>query len=317
MLRRVLIPFSELFILLTLVFLTLFFVSAALSGRGEDRPSDALHLITISASRGIALTRRPSSEPPYPWPSRSLLAEPQPWPGSDDFLTFSATSVAGFEEQVWEGTWPPDDLELGYAEWQSVRLDGTDGACTSLADAARDDAELMSYQKQNHPPANRIESLIGHIAGLRSRLTVHTDLTYFQQEYPDPESPQGPSILQAMFLRSTLYLAYQPHDLQNRIILEVTLSPKRALAYLDLTGRTSPRDAITFRHFELLSGDETRGALVLESILDFTWNENGAIRQAPIYYSSAECFELQSARLFVILSADGPTFTPYDPRIQR
>ncbi len=309
MMRRVLLPFSELFILLALMFLVLFFVSAALGGRGEERPSDTLHLVDISWEMKRGEWRRENFEFGNLWLAKSPFFA-------------SASTLADAQDGAWFLTWAMDSLNHNVFNWQAF---SDDEVCTPLQ-ADVNSGMIKQWDRPNHPnltltpipqmlPPKSFQILTGGNGSLITASTRNIESVGIHFTENDDT---------IFTFTSGLSLAYRPEDIGRSIVIEAGVLIPLNSQTDDVVRQDFTESRIVFRH-GTATGDARQTILTLFTghLKRAFWHaddQSASILSAPVYYSNKACKSddpFMSIRLFVTLTPKGATASLYDPRIVR
>lgn len=315
MLRRILLPFSEIFIVLMMIFFSFLFVSAALSGRGEDRPVDDIFILSISTKQ-FFLPPPPIIEDQDPiWMHRS-----------DGHL--AATDPEGYKDDVWVNAWMNGLFASSSLQIRSI---GEPGNCLS--------AQTRLYNHDNLRPTddNRPEAAFNRLAGSGSKLTATTSIEIesaperagvmqpFQgQQLTPPQGIDIPNVIQPPSVTHKLSITYRPVDIQQNVIIEVgvinfygSLSDSITILREKIPEGSFSRTELVFRPSPALPVQAGQGALEppIYEWLAVLIQDGQELQEAPIYHRSPGCDAMgaQSARLYVILTPDGADILTHPP----
>ncbi|UWS07077.1 hypothetical protein [Phaeobacter inhibens] len=301
MLRRILVPFSELFIVLALMFVALFVITAALVGKGDARPEDDIHIIKITWRQDYALHRKSA--------------------GSD----FGA--AAAIIETITRVFWKPDLIleatdfvtlsEFGH--WQYAWTDSGSAKhnagienSISIADACvlrhKESghayiSDFSSIALDLHHPNQVLRALSGSAAN--SKLTATISSSTITNAGPNRHNQTN-----------NLTISYRPEDVNRPVLLRVGTKT------MNLSGKGSTRDVNEILYYaETLGKDRLQQGKVYvdDDGASAKWERGTGPSQLysdyPLSYWDDSCKTEGRLFLYVLVKSDGVTFHSDIPEI--
>lgn len=301
MLRRILVPFSELFIMLALMFFALFFISAALGGAGEARPEDELHIVEVTWEY-----RLDTSVLPPELPDRRLRVFAQRL--SRPILTLEA-KVATDPGGDWQFGWT-DQIGPSRSLEHEVAL-ALSGQCTPFDRTNRH--EFIRRFTQTEEPELRPGRALPSLAEVGSGVAftaVTSSSSSGGQDVPGDYN---------LFQINTLTIAYRPVDLQRPVLLRIGVRVQRIIPPPD---SAPPVQRISFRSETLATGRLVTGIMEAEpggssATLRTSEIGRGSDDPQPVALSHAQpdCSDIGAMFLYVLLEPEGASFHATHPRL--
>lgn len=312
MLRRILVPFSELFILLALMFLSLFFISAALGGKGESRPEDEINLVEIVWDL----------EPDWEF-SKDQMIFSDSWYGMPGVFISASDANSAIEGRwsfFWAGTSPGSTIY----DWSSIY----DGQCSSI-----NDLESSSRIRTLERRREILGSIVGNQVELREETAIPAlidsngdTLFSVSRDWSATLLSEANDGLAKYRFRLRFLFAFRPIDLDRDLELEIGwLLPAPSISVdvpvgSDWRGAAAdPGEAIiSVRKGTTNEPLEVIGEIQVSDFQNISWKDNGRTNRsdAPIYFSNPSCEQFgATVRIFTRIGRDEIYASPFPPRM--
>jgi len=308
-LRRILVPFSELFIMLAMMFFALFFVSAALGGRDEDRPISALRLLTLSWKH----------VPAWPIPE-GILPETEPWITSGaSFL--AATDAENLNAGRWPFAWGVGPERFDYL-WSSTSIHGK---CTNapLDVGTLDEFSWKSFsESEEMQPPLALKGLAGFGSDITIGVSTAIQVATEAEVQNDLDVDLGLPVPRSFLFEhaSDVNVAFRPTDITRSITIQIVVflpNPERIND--ELVRSTVQPVRLEAAQVDLDTTRTVETSVWMDNDLNLWWSDtqrtSGVPEPAPVYHSLGNCEGLRSVRLFAVINAAGVAVFPFDPRV--
>lgn len=306
MLRRILVPFSELFIMLTLMFFVLFFISASLGGRGDALPEDDLHIVTVAWETKFDVTERTNrtlgdqglNETHYNVNFlRNAFSLNSP-------LQLNAITLADWRE---ESDWDISIFDGGRLVLNNQRFTkNSDGQCVSVASRKLGD-RTTGFRVFREDQTLRPEELIRNLA-------VANDSTDFTVA-TSGSSSVGRDVVgpYEFFISNKLSLSFLPEDVHRPTLIQILVWG----APIDGEGEAPEIGKIRYSLETIGSKSITSGTLEFkDNFARAVWTSlNDQVQESPILYINETCTLASAISLYVLVTSDGATFSVNPPKV--